>query len=357
MAPVDGHVDDRSRQQDSPAEPPNAIPPRHHYRPSRSSSIPPQPTLKNHTIRLAVATAIGFVLMFALLMLAVRYAQRDWSRKNLRARAAAHPQAAAAEALQEETGPQGWKYELLPSATLRQMDRLEKDPFVPNWWLILGRGLADKTEPHLAISSLRMAMAAGGESAELKNDLGAVYLQQKRMKEAAVQFRAAEQIRPGFAPALFNRALCAVADRDPEQAIRLLGRYLGQRPDDPSALRLQASLLSQTGQHLAALLMLQKFLKNQPPDQPLFLEAAVLAARLNQNGNAIRYLETALNGNSLQTVARAYQSPVFREIRLSGEGEQLTTRIAEKARAAFSVPVAEEEIQPLRATTPEAKVR
>ena len=124
-----------------------------------------------------------------------------------------------------------------------------------------------------------------------------------------------------------------------------------------AALRLQSTLLSQLGRPLEALLLLEKFLKGQPPQQPLFLEAAVLAARLGQNGNAIRYLETALNGNPIQAVVRTYQSTVFREIRLSGEGDKLSTRMADKARAAFGTPVPDTEIQPLRATTPEIKIR
>jgi hypothetical protein len=85
--------------------------------------------------------------------------------------------------------------------------------------------------------------------------------------------------------------------------------------------------------------------------------SAILAARLGQTGNAIRYLETALNGNSIQAVIRTYQSTVFREIRLSGEGDKLSARMADKARAAFGTPVPEDEIQPLRATAPEIKIR
>jgi len=200
-------------------------------------------------------------------------------------------------------------------------------------------------------------MAGSGEDAEMKNDLGAVYLQQKRIKEAVAQFNAAEQIQPGFAPTRFNLALCAISERNPERAIQLLGQYLGQRPTDTTALRLQSTLLSQFGRPQDALHMLEKFLKEQPANEPLFLEAAMLAARLGQNGNAIRYLETAMNGNSIQTVVRAYQSPTFREIRLSGDGEKLSARMADKARATFSTPVPDEDIQPLRATTPEAIIR
>ena len=324
----------------------------------RNAAIPPQPTLKSHTIRLIVATAIGFAVMFALLMLAVQYAQRDWNQKNTRARTVqAKESVATADAEASSQAPQGRICELPPSATQRQMDRMASGPFIPNGWLLLARGLSAKNDPRLVISALRMAVAIRGEDPEIKNDMGAIYLQQKRTKEARAQFYDAEQIRPGFAPTRFNLALCAISDRDPEQAVRLLGQYLGQRPGDISALRLQSTLLSQLGRPQEALHMLEKFLKGQPIDQPLFLEAAMLAARLGQNGNAIRYLDTALNGNSILTVVRAYQSPPFRDIRLSGDGDMLAARMADKARAAFGTPVPDEEIQPLRATTPAAKIR
>jgi Flp pilus assembly protein TadD len=341
--------------------PGNSIPRRTHAHPKRNSPSP-QLTIKDHTLRLMVATAIGVAVMYALLMLAVKYANHDWNQKNQRAWTSYTPKssAPASNAEASATAPStssAWKYELRPSATQRQMVRLASDRFVPNVWLVLARGLSDKTDTEIVISCLRMAMAGNGEDAAMKNDLGAVYLQQKRTKEALAQFNAAEQIRPGFAPTRFNLALCAISDRDPEKAILLLGQYLGQRPDDTAALRLQSTLLAQFGRSQDSLHMLEKFLKDQPADQPLFLEAALLAARLGQTGNAIRYLETALNGNSIQTVVRAYQSATFRDIRLSGEGDKLAARMADKARAAFSAPIPEDEIPPLRATTPKAKVR
>ncbi len=357
MPHLDAHQEDGSRRRKSPPADGNAIPPRSRHRPSQTSPYPPQPTLKAHAIRLMVATAIGFALMLALLWMAIQFLQRDWNRKMSRASSSRSETAAAETLASLEKAPQGWKYELVPSATKRQMDRFASAPLVSDWWLVMARGISDKTDPRLVIACLRMAMAVHGETAEMKNDLGAVYLQQKRMKDAADQFNSALQISPGFTTARFNLALCAVAERKPEQAIRLLGAYLGQRPRDGTALRLQSTLLSQLGRPGEALVMLEKFLKDQPPSQPLFLEAAVLAARLGQDGNALRYLEIALEGNPIQTVVRAYQSPAFREIRLSGQGDPLAARMATEARAAFAAPMPAEEIQPLRAPATKTKPR
>ena len=355
MASPDAQSDAGSRRPAAGTEP---IPPREHYRPRRNALIPPQPSVRTHVIRLAIATALSFALMSVLLLLAVQYLKRDWSRKQQRAWAAGAQRLAAAPAEESSAAAAGQAYVPPPAATDRYLAQLAKDPVSrKNGWLILSRALPDKTDANLVVSALRMALAVGGESADLRNDFGAAYLQQRRMRQAAEQFAAAQQIRPGFAPALYNLALCAISDRQPEQAVRLLGQYLGRRPDDVGALRLQATLLAQLGRPDEALLLLERFLKTQPPTQPLFLEAAQLAARRGQTGKALRYLETSLAGNPIQAVVRTYQSAVFREIRLSGEGDRLAARMAERARMAYSSPIPAEDIQPLRETPPEAIVR
>ncbi len=336
------------------------VPRRDSHRSPRRDAIPAQPSLKQHTIRLLVATAIGIALMLGLLMLAVQYLNRDWARKQRLAAAGpakSKPVAPAEKKSAVDTPVPGWTHVWSPQATERQLRRMAADRRVPNWWAVLARSLAEKPNPDLLVSALFMAMASHGETAGIKNDLGAVYLQQGRLPEAVDQFRAADQIQPGFAPARFNHALYALASRNPGRAVQYLGQYLGQRPADGAALRLQANLLAQSGQARLGLDMLETFLADQPREQPLFLEAAVLAARVGNTGSALRYLETALNGNSIQTVVRTYQSPVFRSIRLSGAGDALAARMAEKARAAFGAPLPATEVQPLRATVPDAKVR
>jgi tetratricopeptide (TPR) repeat protein len=330
---------------------PDLIPPRRQHRAARKSNIPPQPSIRRHFVRLLVATAIGALVMFILLMMAMRYAQRDWSLKNQKAHAwRIQRPAPETPAAAPDDGPEGRAYVPPPRAAHRYLRRLSADPLLPSPWLIYARAFPDPEHPRRTVAALRLAMAADGESAGLRNDLGAAYLRQRRVHQAAAQFEAALRIRPGFPPALYNLALCAIADRDPARASSLLGQYLARRPTDSAAYRLQSSLLSQLGRQAEALALLEKFLRNQPPHQPLFLEAAVLSARLGNHGNALRYLETALAGNSIQSVVRAYQSPAFRNIRLSGQGDALANRIANRARVALGAPVPVDDIRPLLAT-------
>lgn len=351
---IDSHQDDNNRP---PSAEGTAIPPRPHRRAGRTSLIPSQPSIRHHTLRLVLATTIGLLLMLVLLLLAVKYAQRDWSRKNLEARTA-HAQQPAdrlADPSPHAAIP-GWAYDWSPNATRRALTRWTSDPRVANWWLIQSRGHPDHEQPYLIVGLLRMAMATSGESADMKNDFGAAYLQQRRLRSAMGQFQAALQIEPGYPPALFNLALCAITQRNPAEGSRYLARYLARRPTDTAAYRLQSSLLTQLGRPQQALDMLERFLRDQPPTQPLFLEASLLAARLGQHGTALRYLETALAGNSIQAVVRAYQSSSFRAIRLSGAGDALAARMASQARVAFGTPLPIEELAPQRAP-PDAIVR
>jgi predicted Zn-dependent protease len=121
----------------------------------------------------------------------------------------------------------------------------------------------------------------------------------------------------------------------PEQALVWLGRYRARFPEDAQAVRLQFNLLLQLDRADEAMAAIGEFLAGQPATQPLLLDAAVQAAQMNRVGEAIRYLETAQRGQPSMTIARIYQSPAFREIRLSPEGTAFAERLAKRARASL----------------------
>ena len=337
----------------NPRGEPSAIPKRPRHLAIRRSSIPPQPSTRKYTLRMVVATASATLVMLLLLMMAQKYLERDWQAKQRQARAdrivKPGPKPAPPPV---ETALPGHPHRYTPGAGARYLRSLSADALHPNHWLILGRSAADPRFPRLGMAGLRMAMAFRGETAVIKNDMGAALLQQRRTRQAERQFRSALQIQPGFPPALFNLALCEMTQRRPAKASALLAQYLAQRPSDTAAYRLQVSLLTQFDRPADALQLLEQFLKTQTADHPLYLEAAVLAARLNQHGNAIRYLEIAANGNPIATVIRTYNSAAFRDIRFSDDGPPLAARLARKGRAAYGTPLPPGEIQPLRAPAP-----
>ena len=68
------------------------------------------------------------------------------------------------------------------------------------------------------------------------------------------------------------------------------------------------------------------------------------------------YKRQSMNGNPIQSVIRVFQSPPFRDIRLSAEGSALSSRLASRARIQYGTPMTMEDIPPLR-SAPEAIVR
>jgi predicted Zn-dependent protease len=145
----------------------------------------------------------------------------------------------------------------------------------------------------------------------------------------------AERLEPGYAPTLFNRALCALLSDLPENALVWLVRYRARCPEDVQAMRLQFNLLVQLDRADEAMDTLGAYLAKQPPTHPLLLDAAIQAAQMNRVSDAIRYLEIAQKGQAPMVIARIYQSPAFREIRLSPEGTAFAERLAKRARAAL----------------------
>ncbi|MDR0994041.1 MAG: hypothetical protein LBN38_05705 [Verrucomicrobiota bacterium] len=342
MAFLDEHAGEAS----APSSPnvPNRIPPRKYYRPPRDPRIPPQTTTRKHILRLVATVTGGAAIMLLLLMVAIKYAQRDWSRKNHRARYTSSSMLGAPvpQPLKDPFASSGWAYSPAPGNGNRYLRHLTRDRFIRNHWVLLAHGLAEGASPQLMLQAIRMAMAAEGDTAALRNHYGALLLQKNRIGEAEEQFRLAHRLRPGDAAVLFNLAMSTLAQNQPAQASQWLSRYLARHPEDAAAVRLQTALLSQFGEYPLALDRLERFLISQPPSQALFLEAAVLAARLGQTGKALRYLEIALNGNPIRTVARTYQSSAFRDIRLSGAGDAFATQLAAKARTVLGGPTAGE---------------
>ena len=213
---------------------------------------------------------------------------------------------------------------------MRHLDTLAgKEPF-PHLWLLSG------TTPDESRRGMLLDLAVNGDGAGARNLHAALLLKRGRVLEAIGELRIADRIEAGYPPTLFNRALCAMMTGLPDQAQSWIARYRARFPQDEQGMRFQFNLLLQTDRTDLAMELLDRFLASQPPSQPLFLEAALQAARMNRVGDAIHYLETARQGHPAAVIARIYQSPAFREIRLAPEGTAFAERLARTARASLA---------------------
>ena len=74
-----------------------------------------------------------------------------------------------------------------------------------------------------------------GDSLKLKNNLGAVYLAQRRLEESQVVLEQLVSQHPDFLPAKYNLALCYLEKVEPTKAEPLLREYIQKKGDQASS--------------------------------------------------------------------------------------------------------------------------
>lgn len=317
----------------------------HSRRPADVRGAPgAQPDPLSRLVRMALAIGTSVLLMVFVLFGAIRYLQRDWADKNRRARSHGHavPARSVAPAAPVDGGTAppsaGHPYSVPAGARSRFISFLAGNAPVSHLWLLQGQspGL-DAAARHRA---MLLDLAENGDGVQFRNLNAALLLKRGDAIQAVRQLRLADWILPGHPPTLFNRGLCAMMRGLPEQALVWIARYRARFPRDEQAMRLQFNLLLQAERPEEAMDGLARFLAAQPPGQPLFLEAAVQAARMGRAAEAIGYLEIARHGQPAMAIGRIYQSPAFREIRLTPEGTAFAGRLARQARASLATSAA-----------------
>ncbi len=327
---------DVSPNNPSPAGASQPVPHRTHSRRSQETAGAPgfQPDPLVRLVRMVLTICVSALAMLLVFVGAGKYLQRDWADKNQRARAQTRqPSARTAPDFPSDTANAGRPWTVPASSRDAFLATLAGGP-AWHFWLI--QGFAPNQPAAARGRAMLLDLAEHGDSAQYRNLCAALLLKHGDAIHAVRQLRAAERIAPGYPPTLFNRALCALMSDLPEQALAWLVRYRARFPAEPQAIRLHYNLLLQLDRAPEAMDLLDRYLATQPPSQPLLLDAALQAAQLNRVSDAIRYLETAQKGQSPAVIARIYQSPAFREIRLSPEGTAFAERLARRARASLT---------------------
>lgn len=302
-----------------------------------------QPSPPVRLARMAVAIGCSVLLMLVVLFGAIRCLQRDWADKNERARSHGHATAGRSAAAFSAAGggataSSGRPYAVPAEVRSRFLSSLAGNGPMSHFWLLQGQS------PGLDAQARRRAMlldlAENGDGVQFRNLHAALLLRRGDVLQAGRQLRIADRMATGYPPTVFNRALCAMMGGLPEQALSWIVRYRARYPLDEQALRFHFNLLLQADRPEEAMAEMERFLSRQPPEQPLFLEAAVQAARMGRVRDAIAHLETARHGQPPAAIARIYQSPAFREIRLTPEGTAFAGRLARQARSILATSLA-----------------
>lgn len=183
-----------------------------------------------------------------------------------------------------------------------------------------------------------LAQARGAPGETVLNELGVMDLAKGRFALALSRFAAALEVRPGFLPALYNRALCEARLGQTALALADAAAYAGRHPRDAGATRLLAALLCELDRAPEALELLERSLaRNGNP--ALALDAAELAAREGALSVALLHLEAAVEaGVPLAGVARTWKGPLFDTLRTSPDGRAFTAALAARVRQAANLP-------------------
>lgn len=333
MGAMDGSAHHASARK-SPSGSGGAVPHRVHAHRSTEAPGGPgsQPSPEMRLVRTILMVIASLLLMLVVLVGAMKFLQRDWADKNQRARSQRRgvPAVGGVVAAGAGEAAKGAPYVVPEAAGVRFLDSLAGGEPFPHLWLLAG------ADPEEERRGMLLDLAANGDGVAFRNLHAALLLKRGRVLEAVGELRTAERMEAGYLPTVFNRALCAMMTGLPDQAQTWIARYRARYPQDEHAMRFQFNLLLQTDRSDLAMELLDRFLAGQPASHPLRLDAALQAARMNRVEDAIRHLEAARKGQPPTVIARIYQSPAFREIRLAPEGTAFAERLARQARASLA---------------------
>lgn len=314
--------------------------------------------LRRIAFRAYALIAIVLVAMVVGLLIAKKVLVSDWADKTQAAKAKAAERAAKAEAEREriahdaadaavepaealrKQAAASWLYvdgRVNPRRTLRDLSRFGAAAGLPEnaAWRVIGTALPARSNRALTAAALRMA----GDDPRTLNAWALRDMELGDYRSAVRHLRTLLRLRPGTPSALYNLALCHVYLRQPGPALSALSAYLGQRPRDEAALRLQTALLVQLDQAPLALSILETYVSAAGKPTSILLDAAYLEARAGHTSAAIRHLEAAIPAVPLSRVIQVYNTPDFQQARLTTAGQALTAKLAALARSAAASPI------------------
>lgn len=330
-------------------------PRRHGERPALPGRDSP---LRRIAFRAYALIAAVFIAMAIGLFIAKKVLVSDWADKTQAAKAAAAERAAKAEAERERIAHDAADAALEPLETLRRqaaaswlyvdgrvdgrrtlrtLARFGTEAGLPEnaSWRILGTARPARSDRALSAAALRMA----GDDPRTLNAWALRDMELGDHPSAIRRLRALLALHPGTPSALYNLALCHIYLRQPAPALAALSAYLGQRPRDEAALRLQTALLVQLDQAPLALSILETHVSAVGRPTSILLDAAYLEARAGHSSAAIRHLEAAIPAVPLSRIIQVYNTPDFQQARLTAAGQALTAKLAALARSAAASPL------------------
>ncbi len=183
-----------------------------------------------------------------------------------------------------------------------------------------------------AITHLRAAIEGESRPAETMNDLGVALLYSRQPAEATEAFLAAIAADGNLAEPRFNLGLALQQAGLLDEAEDAFHQYLERYPGEARAFRELALIQYARNQVDVALEQLDLAIKMDPAWYFAHLDAARMLAEKGRPLEALNHLERALDVAPARAVLATYNQPPFRNLRLMPETRAFETRLADLIR-------------------------
>lgn len=325
-------------------------------RPRHNPDVKPEKVLQRNLLRAAVM----LVLMGIATLISIKALRYQWSRIDRRMnppRAASEPAAEPFLPAPELAVPPGddlpppapitdatnklqfliRRAEMLAEegdageAIQRYREALVIDPENAAVLAALGRlQLLSGQYPDAAATLERAAQSAA--SPDLINDYGTALLQNGQAEAALEQFDTLIRDYPAYAKGYFNAGIAnRYLGRDAEAYDRFAA-YRDLAPTDARPLREMAMILWNRGEQTDALATLNAAIGVQADWDMLYLDAALMSARMGEVETALDYLRRAQPHADPAAIYQIYQRTMFRDVRRTEAGIAFEQELARRAR-------------------------
>jgi protein O-GlcNAc transferase len=184
----------------------------------------------------------------------------------------------------------------LPEKALPLFSKLEADAHLhgrslPSYVLAgYARSLAATQKTGLAVTKMKFALAADSQNAELHDELGSLYAQQKNWVEAQSEFAAAIRLNPNLAIAHLHLGLAMQAQGQKDGMMELA--QASQMAPQSSAIAMElGKALAVSGQDEQAIAVFQHVLELDPESAAASYQLALALQRSNKVQEAILLLK------------------------------------------------------------------
>jgi rhomboid protease GluP len=196
------------------------------------------------------------------------------------------------------SGRRPWhRYLIVPATALLFITAfrmaLEKSASDPDFLAENARRLATEGDKEAAREALEEAITLAPESAPLRNDLGAAYLEAGRLDDAIASFEKAVSLDPDLYEPQRNLAVALLLAGRKEEAIEAFRIARQMQPKDLSLYVLSSELLMEAGRMDKAVSVLEEALTWDPDSARVLSQMGIVRLRRGETGLALEALKKA----------------------------------------------------------------